>query len=56
MSEVPLQLTFRAFTTLRSWVVQGYLAHKKQPPPRTLQRVLGWSQGGVQFLMSEVTL
>ena len=33
-------------------MTQGYLAHKKHPPPRTLQ----WSYGGELFLMSEVPL
>jgi hypothetical protein len=40
--------------------VQGYLAHKKQHPPRTLlksmPRVLGGSDRGRRFLMSEVPL
>ena len=50
-------------------VLQAYLAHKKLPPPRTLQKayasgpraVLGEERflmvpGGGQFLMSEVPL
>ena len=41
-------------------VLQGYLAHKKHPPPRTLQkdyaRVIWWSWGGGLFLMNEVPL
>ena len=39
---------------------QGYLAHKKQRPPRTLRRTmpwaLWWSYGGGLFCMSECTL
>ena len=36
--------------------VQGYLAHKKQPPRRTMSRALWWPWGGAVFLMSEVPL
>jgi len=41
--------------------LQGYLAYKKAPPPlgpyrRPMPRVLGGSQGGGRFLMSEVPL
>ena len=40
--------------------VQGYLAHKKLPPPRTLQWADAYGPravlGGGQFLMSEVPL
>ena len=49
-------LCFRALAS----AVQGYLAHKKQPAPMTLQQ--GYAQGptvvlgGGQFLMSEVPL
>ena len=65
MSEVPLYSPFRALPAVRTCSpprhLQGYLAHKKHPPPTTLQkdytlRVLWWSYGGGQFLMSEVTL
>ena len=40
--------------------VQGYLAHKKLPPPRILQQAYAWGPravlGRVKFLMSEVPL
>ena len=38
--------------------LQGYLAHKKQPPPRTLPCLgtYGGPRGGGLFLMSEVPL
>jgi len=39
---------------------QGYLAHKKTPPPRTLQQAEAWDPtivlGGVRVPVSEVTL
>ena len=41
-------------------LVQGYLAHKKPYPPRTLQQAYAWGPmvflGGLLFLMSEVPL
>ena len=46
--------------TLRAKRVQGYLAHKKPPPPQDFHRALGivLLQGpkGARFLMSEVPL
>ena len=42
MSEVPLysrpMLTCKALTCVRGFLVQGYLAHKKQPCSRTLHK------------------
>ena len=41
-------------------LLQGYLAHEKHPPPRTLQKdylgSYGGPRGGGLFLMSEVPL
>ena len=53
--------TVRSFgRILRGKPVQGYLAHTKTHPPRTLPypmpRVLGGSKGGGRFLVSEVNL
>ena len=63
--EVPLYSKVKARSAPRMalWhihAVQGYLAHKKQRPPRTLQQ--DYAQhltvvlGGGRFLMSEVHL
>ena len=51
MSEVPLW-SGGALSTCGAWmasvlVVQGYLAHKKTPPPRTLQLAHAWGLKGV---------
>ena len=72
MSQVPLYLfcmrretrpicctaSFRCL--LQISLLQGYLAHKKHPPPRTLQwdflGSYGGPRGGGRFLMIEVPL
>ena len=53
MSEVPLY-------TFQVPHVQGYLAHKKQPLPWTLQKAHAWGHmmvlGGAAFLTSDAPL
>ena len=65
-STVPLYLALSLLCTHWDALVQEYLAHKKQRPPRntplrgpysrTLPRALRCSYGGGRFLMSEVPL
>ena len=42
----------------RDYLLQGYLAHEKQPPPRTVEKdyASGPMVGGGLFIMSEVPL
>ena len=60
MGEVPLYSPVKPRLQPCAWSLQGYLAHKKHPPPRTLQWDYTYGPmvilGGVLFLMSEVLL